>query len=86
MPRITKTKSRPSWEKTKTKEKEPVKKKEELEYEVLRITASKFISGKEYFKILWKGYKVSESTWEPIENLANCQLLLKDFRKISQTK
>ena len=47
------------------------------EYEVERILAQ---DGQRYL-IKWKGYPTSENTWEPVENLTNCQHLLKDFRQ-----
>ena len=36
---------------------------------------------KEYFLIKWKDYNLSETTWEPKENLQNCQEILKRFFK-----
>ena len=27
----------------------------------------------------WKGYEPKDDTWEPIENLANCEEFIKDF-------
>ena len=48
---------------------------EEQEFKVEQILARK---GQQYF-VKWKGYPDSETTWEPLKNLANCQLLLRQF-------
>ena len=45
---------------------------EEQEFEVEYILARK---GQQYL-VRWKGYPDLENTWEPLKNLANCQLLL----------
>lgn len=37
--------------------------------------------GKTEYLVKWEGYKVSESTWEPIENLENSQDLILDFEE-----
>ena len=50
---------------------------EEQEFEVEQILARK---GQQYL-VKWKGYPDSENTWEPLKNLANCQLLLRQFRQ-----
>ncbi|KAJ1295811.1 hypothetical protein BS78_01G251500 [Paspalum vaginatum] len=39
-------------------------------------------SGKEnglYFKVQWEGYGPEEDTWEPIDNLSDCPLKIKEF-------
>ena len=50
---------------------------EEQEFEVKQILARK---GQQYL-VKWKGYPDSENTWEPLKNLVNCQLLLRQFRQ-----
>ena len=45
---------------------------EEQEFEVEQILAKE---GQQYL-VKWKGYPDLENTWEPLKNLANCQLLL----------
>ncbi|XP_070048219.1 DNA (cytosine-5)-methyltransferase CMT2 isoform X2 [Nicotiana tomentosiformis] len=63
------------------------------EYEVLRLVDicygdpnNKGKSGL-HFKVRWKGYGPSEDTWEPIENLENCQDSIKEFvRRGQQSK
>ena len=34
---------------------------------------------KRKFLVCWKGYDASHDTWEPVENLSDCQDLLADF-------
>ena len=45
---------------------------EETEFEVERILNQ---VGQKYL-VKWKGYDDTESTWEPLRNLANCRELL----------
>jgi transposase InsO family protein len=53
------------------------------EYEVEQILDTKRVNGKPYYLIKWKGYDTSENTWEPIENLTNCQLLIQTYHQQS---
>ena len=48
---------------------------EEQEFKVKQILKRK---GQRYL-VKWKNYPDSENTWEPLRNLANCQLLLQQF-------
>ena len=48
---------------------------EEQEFEVEQILARK---GQPYL-VKWKEYPDLENTWEPLKNLVNCQLLLRQF-------
>ncbi|CAO2145112.1 unnamed protein product [Urochloa humidicola] len=32
-----------------------------------------------YFKVQWEGYGLEEDTWEPIDNLSDCPLKIKEF-------
>ena len=50
---------------------------EEQEFEAEEILKRK---GQRYL-VKWKNYPDSENTWEPLRNLANCQLLLQQFRQ-----
>ena len=50
---------------------------EEQEFEAEQILKRK---GQQYL-VKWKDYPDSENTWEPLRNLANCQLLLQQFRQ-----
>ncbi len=59
---------------------EPVFEAEEgAELEVERLAAHRISRGRRQFLVHWKGYPVWESTWEPEENLTNCEELLKDY-------
>ena len=48
---------------------------EEQEFKIKYILKRK---GQQYL-VKWKNYPDSENTWEPLRNLANCQLLLQQF-------
>ena len=50
---------------------------EEQEFEVEQILARK----SQQYLVKWKGYPDPENTWEPLKNLANCQLLLRQFQQ-----
>jgi hypothetical protein len=41
------------------------------EYEVEQILDSKLFRWKLYYLVLWKGYPLSEATWEPPDHLMN---------------
>ncbi|KAI1317262.1 hypothetical protein EDD11_008749 [Mortierella claussenii] len=52
---------------------------EEYEVEaILGIRDLKAVHGPR-FKVKWRGYDDSQNTWEPLENLDNCQDLVKEF-------
>lgn len=53
----------------------------EDEYEVERIVDIRSSHGKRQYLIKWKGYKDSDNTWEPIENLTHCQDMIKEFHR-----
>lgn len=65
------------------KQKKNKRKSEEVEdseeFIIEKILDLKFLEGKEYFYIKWKGWPDSENTWEPIEHLDNCPEVLKHF-------
>ena len=50
---------------------------EEQEFKAEQILKRK---GQRYL-VKWKDYPDSENTWEPLRNLANCQLLLQQFQQ-----
>jgi hypothetical protein len=51
------------------------------EYEVEQILDMQRINNQPFYLIKWKGYDTSENTWEPIDNLINCQLLLQNYHQ-----
>ncbi len=53
----------------------------EDEYGVEKILDKKIIAGIPYYLIKWEGYPLSESTWEPLENLTHSQEILKEFEQ-----
>lgn len=55
---------------------------EEDEFEVEDILERR---GQRYL-IKWKGYPHSENTWEPIHNLGNCQMILRQFRRTANSR
>jgi len=56
----------------------PIIVNEEEEYEVEKILDKRKHYGKLQYLIQWKGYPLSEASWEPIENL-NCPDLIEEF-------
>ena len=41
----------------------------------MRVSRNSFCS----FRVLWRGYSVFESMWEPETNLTHCPAILADF-------
>jgi len=58
----------------------PVLVDDEEQYEVEQILDKRIHYGKVQYLIKWKGYSLSEASWEPKENL-NCPDLLKQFNE-----
>jgi len=51
----------------------------EVEYEVEQILDSKLIRKRLFYLVKWKGYPVSENSWEPVSHLTNCKDLIVQF-------
>ena len=49
------------------------------EYEVEEILDSKLVRRKLYYLVLWKGYPITEATWEPCNHLANATEAVSNF-------
>lgn len=54
---------------------------DDVEYEVEEITGKKIAKKGVFYKIKWKGYPISDSTWEPMPNLTNVADLIEEFEK-----
>uniref|UniRef100_A0A914VRB2 Chromo domain-containing protein n=1 Tax=Plectus sambesii TaxID=2011161 RepID=A0A914VRB2_9BILA len=59
---------------------------EETNYEVERIVKRRYRRGKMEYKVKWKGYDVSDATWEPAENLIECKEAIAEFESKLKTK
>ena len=53
----------------------------DYEYEVEKILSRRFNNNNIEYRVKWRGYHISESTWEPLENLKNCIILVQQFEK-----
>jgi chromobox protein 5 len=52
---------------------------EEEEYEVEKILDHRMVGRKRHFQVKWRGYPVSEATWEPEANLASCRAMIATY-------
>ena len=50
-------------------------------YEVDDILDGKRTRGHWQFLVLWKGYSAKENSWEPEENIVNCDHLIQEFKQ-----
>lgn len=59
-----------------------------MEYEVERIVDDgvEDKTKKAVFLVKWKGYSQKDNSWEPIENLANASVLLKEYEASKKDK
>jgi len=53
-------------------------------FQVEKILSSKTVKGKTEYLVKWQGYDDSWNTWEPKENLDNCQTLLSQFKRTNK--
>ena len=53
----------------------------EEEYEVERIISHRVKRGKDEYLVMWRGFPLSECTWEPKQHLTHCQLALDSFHR-----
>ena len=65
----------------------PVMVEGEEEYEVEAILRHKGKGARRLYLVLWKGYPVTEASWEPESHLQNAPLILEDYlRRIVTTE
>jgi RNase H-like domain found in reverse transcriptase/Reverse transcriptase (RNA-dependent DNA polymerase)/Integrase zinc binding domain/Chromo (CHRromatin Organisation MOdifier) domain/Integrase core domain len=57
----------------------PVTINRQPEFEVEEVLNSKIEYRKLYYLVKWKGYSVSDNSWEPPSHLKHCQDLVRDF-------
>lgn len=53
-------------------------------FEVESILGSRMVGGHELFLVKWVGFSKSHATWEPIDSLVTCDVVLAEFRKRQQ--
>ena len=59
----------------------------EGEYEVEAILRHKGKGARRLYQVLWKGYPVTEASWEPESHLRNASSLLEDYlRRVAETE
>ncbi len=57
----------------------PVLVEGELEYEVESIVRHRGTGARRRYLVIWKGYPLSEATWEPESNLLHAPEILADY-------
>ncbi|CAI4232348.1 unnamed protein product [Auanema sp. JU1783] len=55
------------------------------EYAVEKVLNKRFVAGKVEYLLKWKGYPLSDCTWEPFEHI-NAKELIDDFEKHNDAK
>ena len=58
----------------------------EVYYIVEKILDRRELNGKLEYKIKWKGYPLSQCTWEPVENLENVHQLMEEYDRLHPFK
>ena len=50
-----------------------------LEFEVKQILNSRYFYRKLQYLVDWVGYAASDTSWEPVENLSNADIAIREF-------
>lgn len=50
-------------------------------YEVESILGHRVVNGQEQYLVHWKGYDSKDDTWEPLENVASCADIVKEYTR-----
>ena len=59
----------------------------EEEYEVEAILRHKGQNARRLYQVLWKGYPITEASWEPESNLQNAPDFLEDYpRRVAEAE
>jgi hypothetical protein len=65
----------------------PIVVDDDEEYEVEAILRHKGKGARRLYQVLWKGYPVTEASWEPESHLRNASSLLEDYlRRVAETE
>ena len=59
----------------------PLELEDGLEYEVASMLDYKIVRNKLYYLVDWRGYSLSNRTWELTENVSNARALLEEFHQ-----
>ena len=58
----------------------------EEEYEVEAILRHKGKGARRLYLVMWKGYPITEASWEPKSHLQNAPLILEDYLRLRQSR
>ena len=58
----------------------------EKEFEIKEVLNSKFMRSRLFYLVKWKGYPISENSWQPAINLKNAPELVNSFHSKYPTK
>ena len=56
------------------------------EYTVEQIIKNRIMNQKPEYLIKWKDYNKTENTWEPLQNLGYCKIILKEYYRKREKK
>lgn len=57
----------------------------EVEHQVEAIWGKKVEEGVTYYRVKWWGYSSDDNSWEPVSNLASCEMLIAKFEEKSKS-